>query len=99
MAVPELVKCQKCGNEQAFKVLTPLICQACGATWLEPIYNYAAFKREVLRGLRGHSYDIWRYADVLPVNEPATLDLRMSAGPRSSRPAGGVGLLATPTFT
>jgi threonine synthase len=76
MAVPELVKCQKCGNEQAFKVLTPLACQACGATWLDPIYNYSAFKREVLRGLRGHSYDIWRYADVLPVNEPAALDYK-----------------------
>lgn len=41
---------------------------------MEPRYDYAAFKREVLRGLHGRSYNIWRYHDVLPVCEHETLD-------------------------
>jgi threonine synthase len=76
MAVPETVKCMHCGNEQAFKLLAPLTCQKCGGTWMEPVYDYAAFKREVLRGLRHRSYDIWRYHEVLPVDEPSTLDFK-----------------------
>lgn len=76
MAVPETVKCMHCGNEQSFKLLAPLTCQKCGGTWMEPVYDYAAFKREVLRGLRHRSYDIWRYHEVLPVDEPSTLDFK-----------------------
>jgi threonine synthase len=76
MAIPECIQCTQCGHQQPFQLLAPLSCQSCGATWLEPQYDYAAFKREVLRGLRGHSYDIWRYHQVLPVDEPATLDFK-----------------------
>lgn len=76
MAVPEFVQCMQCGHQQPFVLLAPLTCQACGATWLEPHYDYANFKREVLRGLRGHTYDIWRYHQVLPVDEPSTLDFK-----------------------
>ncbi len=76
MAVPETVKCMHCGMEQPFKLLAPLTCEGCGGNWMEPVYNYAAFKREVLRGLRHRSYDIWRYHEVLPVDEPPTLDFK-----------------------
>jgi threonine synthase len=76
MAEPLFIQCMQCNHQQPFQLLAPLACQSCGATWLEPHYDYAAFKREVLRGLRGHSYDIWRYHQVLPVNEPAALDFK-----------------------
>ena len=76
MAIPECVQCVQCGHQQPFQLLAPLSCQSCGATWLEPQYDYGAFKREVLSGLRGHSYDIWRYHSVLPVDEPSTLDFK-----------------------
>ncbi len=76
MALPECVQCVQCGHQQPFQLLVPQTCQACGATWLDPVYDYAAFKGEVLRGLRGHTYDIWRYHQVLPVNEPAALDFK-----------------------
>jgi len=76
MAVPKHIKCMSCGNQQSYEPMAPLSCQSCGATWMEPVYDYAAFKREVLHGLRGHSYDIWRYSDILPVSEPATLDFK-----------------------
>ncbi len=54
MAIPECVQCMQCGHQQPFELLVPLSCQLCGATWLEPQYDYAAFKLEVLRGMRGH---------------------------------------------
>jgi len=66
----------QCSHQQTFQLLAPLVCQSCGGTWLEPHYDYADFKRDVMSGLRGHTYDIWRYHQVLPVNEPATLDFK-----------------------
>lgn len=76
MAIPELVQCAQCGQQQPFQLMNPLSCQACGATWLEPLYDFSSFKRDALSGLRGHSYDIWRYHQVLPVNEPSSLDFK-----------------------
>src|SRR5512138_117819 len=76
MAAPQFLQCMHCGSQQPFQLLAPLSCQECGATWLEPQYDYGAFKREVLSGLGGHSHDIWRYHQVLPVDEPASLDFK-----------------------
>ncbi len=76
MAFPLCVQCVMCGNQQPYQQLAPTICLACGASWMEPRYDYTAFKREVLRGLRGRSYNIWRYHDVLPVFEHETLDFK-----------------------
>src|SRR5512138_275843 len=76
MAAPQFLQCMHCGSQQPYKPMVALSCPSCGGTWLEPHYNYSAFKREVLRGLRGRPYDIWRYSEILPVNEPATLDFK-----------------------
>lgn len=76
MTAPLFLQCMHCGQQQPYKSLVPLACASCGGGWLEPHYDYAAFKREVLRGLRGRPYDIWRYREVLPVSEPATLDFK-----------------------
>ncbi|MEK7788206.1 MAG: pyridoxal-phosphate dependent enzyme, partial [Chloroflexota bacterium] len=42
-------------------------------------YDYVAFKRELLRGLPGRSANLWRYHDVLPVDELDSREL-ISAG-------------------
>jgi threonine synthase len=76
MSQPQFVKCAACGSQQPYRPLAAAACQACGAAWLEPVYDYRAFKREVLHGLRGRPYNIWRYQAVLPVNEPDTLDFK-----------------------
>jgi threonine synthase len=39
-----------------------------------------AFKREILRGLPGRHFNIWRYHDVLPINNPHSLDLETVGG-------------------
>lgn len=54
-------------------------CEKCQSEWLEAFYDYARFKRELLRGLPGRPLNLWRYLDVLPVSDPEKLDL-ISAG-------------------
>lgn len=67
MTSQRLLRCESCAHEQPYVLWAQPVCQACGGDWLEPIYDYAAFRRAVLRGLPGRSHDLWRYAEVLPV--------------------------------
>ena len=48
--------------------------------WLEARYDYDAFKREILRGLPGRPFNLWRYQDILPLENPAALDLYPAGG-------------------
>jgi threonine synthase len=94
MARPLALTCQQCGREEAYVPFAAAACPACGSDWLEPRYDYAAVKREILRGLPGRPSNLWRYHDVLPVADPLALDLN-SAGwtplEHSRRYAGLVG--------
>jgi threonine synthase len=76
MAVPLFVECMQCGNQQPYQPHVSGVCQKCGFAWLEPHYDYSSFKRQVFKGLHGRSYNIWRYQDMLPVNEPSALDFK-----------------------
>jgi threonine synthase len=76
MAVPLFIECKQCGNQQAYQPQKYIACLRCGFNWLEPHYDYNNFKRQVFKGLHGRSYNIWRYQDVLPVNEPTDLDFK-----------------------
>jgi threonine synthase len=71
-----------------------VICEACGSSWVDAHYDYAGFKREVLRGLPGRAFNIWRYHDILPIIDPHSLDLETVGGTpmyRSRRFAGELG--------
>ncbi|HLF26629.1 MAG TPA: pyridoxal-phosphate dependent enzyme [Anaerolineae bacterium] len=71
--------CMDCGHQQPCDVFGDTACARCQSGWLEPRYDYVAFKRELLRGLPGRPNNLWRYHDVLPLADPASLDL-ISAG-------------------
>lgn len=43
-------------------------------------YDYRAFKQELLRGLPGRAFNIWRYYDILPIENPRSLDLETVGG-------------------
>ena len=43
-------------------------------------YDYAAFKRELLRGLPGRPNSLWRYHDVLPIVDSTSPDLVVAGG-------------------
>ena len=82
MALPLYLECALCGAGQPYEPFVPAICaQAhCQSQWLEARYDYDAFKRELLRGLPGRPANLWRYSDILPLNDPASLDLYPAGG-------------------
>jgi threonine synthase len=77
---PQQLECAQCGQRQAYEPFAPVVCARCGSTWLEGCYDYEAFKREILRGLPGRSFNIWRYQEVLPLNDPSSLTLYPAGG-------------------
>lgn len=80
MSKPESLECVSCGHPQPYQPFVAATCEVCGSDWLEPRYNYAAFKRELMRGLPGRPNNLWRYHDVLPVDDPLALDLNSAGG-------------------
>jgi len=75
MALPLFLQCKLCGYKQPYEPFVPAVCKQCSSHWLEPHYDYQTFKRDILRGLPGRPFNMWRYADVLPLNNPSALDL------------------------
>ncbi len=80
MAKPKFLQCSICDNQQPYEPFVPAICKQCGSHWLEANYDYAAFKQNILRGLPNRPTNMWRYQDVLPLNNPAALDLYPAGG-------------------
>ncbi|GAB4485342.1 MAG: hypothetical protein Fur0016_10410 [Anaerolineales bacterium] len=80
MSKPVHLECTACGNHQPYQPFQPTICNQCGSQWLETRYDYTAFKREILRGLPGRPFNMWRYQDILPLENPAGLDLYPAGG-------------------
>jgi threonine synthase len=80
MTRPLSLECVDCGTQHDYKPFTVITCSACGSDWLEPRYDYAAFKRDVLRGLPGRPNNLWRYHDLLPIENPLALDLNNAGG-------------------
>ncbi len=80
MTQPLFLECMACGNRQDYRPFTLHPCSTCGFDLLEPHYDYVAFKREVLRGLPERPFNVWRYHDILPVNNPLALDLNSAGG-------------------
>ncbi len=80
MALPIFLECAVCGTQQPYEPFVPAICKHCQSQWLEARYDYEAFKRELLRGLPGRPSNLWRYQDILPLNDPAALDLYPAGG-------------------
>ncbi len=69
-----------CGKQQPYERFVAAICKQCNSQWMEARYDYDAFKREVLRGLPGRPLNMWRYQDVLPLDDPSALDLYPAGG-------------------
>lgn len=80
MATPKRLECLVCGELQPYQRFAAAICKRCGSQWLAGRYDYDEFKREVLRGLPGRAFNLWRYQDILPVDNPSSLDLYPAGG-------------------
>lgn len=80
MATPNFLECMICGQQQPYEPFVPAICKHCNSQWMEARYDYNAFKREILRGLPGRPFNMWRYQDILPLDHPSMLDLYPAGG-------------------
>ena len=80
MATPKHLECNNCGNQQPYEPFSPAICKKCESHWMEARYDYKAFKREILRGLPERPFNMWRYQDILPLDDPASIDLYPAGG-------------------
>src|SRR5574341_2584721 len=80
MAAPKFLECIVCGEQQPYERFVAAICRRCNSQWLEGRYDYDAFKRDVLRGLPGRPLNMWRYQDILPLDNPSNLDLYPAGG-------------------
>ena len=80
MALPINLECMECGHIQNYSPLSPTVCSQCRSTWLEASYDYPEFKRQIIRGLPGRPFNLWRYHEVLPVANPSGLELSTAGG-------------------
>jgi threonine synthase len=80
MAMPKYLECNLCSNQQPYEPFLPAICKKCGSHWMEARYDYESFKREILCGLPERPSNMWRYQDILPLNDPASIDLYPAGG-------------------
>lgn len=80
MTLPKFLECNICGNQQPYEPFVPAVCSQCSSQWLEAHYDYDAFRREILRGLPDRPRNMWRYQDILPLNNPAAIDLYPAGG-------------------
>jgi threonine synthase len=80
MAKPLFMKCMECGHQQHHVPFMPTVCENCKSGWVEASYDYPAFKREILRGLPGRAFNLWRYHEILPIQAPPKLDMDNAGG-------------------
>lgn len=62
------VRCLDCGHIGDLNMTKPQ-CSACGSMWREAIYDYPAIPNKLLSNLNKRPFDLWRYLELLPVNE------------------------------
>lgn len=88
--LPQAV-CLDCGSSTPY---SPLLanCPACGGQWLEARYDYAFLKQALPDLLRGRSFNLWRYRELLPVLS-YNPDLFMGEGGTPLIPANNLGMM------
>ncbi len=73
------LKCKECGQEYPKEALH--VCDMCFGP-LEADYNYDEIKRSISRDLiEGRDRNIWRYKELLPVDEEPTVGLKVGYTP------------------
>lgn len=73
-----IVECLDCGQKTPFFAGTTT-CPRCGSFWREARYDYAELGKTLLPQLASRPFDLWRYRELLPVQNLNT-DLYMGEG-------------------
>lgn len=64
-----VIRCLDCGYETPYHPLT-INCPQCKSQWRQAVYNYKEAAEILRRELPKRPFDLWRYREVLPVNNP-----------------------------
>ncbi|MBA4380338.1 MAG: threonine synthase, partial [Anaerolinea sp.] len=64
-----IIKCLDCGDAAPY-FPTSVNCPRCNSQWREARYDYESLADTFLLRLDGHPFDLWRYRDLLPVQNP-----------------------------
>lgn len=68
MAEPFYLECLDCGHHSTFEITSPT-CPKCQGSWREARYDYESIAKELLPRLKDRPFDLWRYAELLPVQK------------------------------
>lgn len=86
-----IIECLDCGHRSPYS-FPSADCPQCGSTWREARYNYAKLSQSLISSLPGRPFDIWRYRELLPVqNDDA--DQTLGAGGTPLIRASNLGLM------
>lgn len=62
------VECLDCGARSEY-IITKPGCPQCGSLWREARYDYSAVKTEWLKSLPNRRQNLWRYRELLPIQD------------------------------
>ncbi len=69
MTLPVVVECIDCGHQAPY-FPTSYNCPRCNSQWREARYDYEEAARSMPAQLGARSFDLWRYRELLPVQNP-----------------------------
>jgi threonine synthase len=73
-----LIECIDCGK-QVWDSPQSISCPQCGSQWREARYDYAALSKTFVAALLKRPFNLWRYRELLPVQNPNP-DLSLGEG-------------------
>lgn len=62
-------RCLDCDYQATYNLVFPE-CPACGSLWREAVYDYEQSRVHLLSSLQNRPFNLWRYAELLPVTTP-----------------------------
>lgn len=72
------IECLDCGHQSQYSTTTQT-CPRCKGTWREARYDYDSLSHSLLPQLKNRPFDLWRYKELLPVQQVFP-DLTMGEG-------------------
>jgi len=64
-----IAECLDCGHQGSYSP-NDSICPSCGGGWREARYDYETIGKTFLKELSTRPFNIWRYHDALPIQDP-----------------------------
>jgi len=63
------IECLDCGLQSKFEI-TSQTCPRCKSAWREARYDYDNISKSLIQRLHERPFDLWRYRELLPIQDP-----------------------------